>query len=143
MLAGSSIPSSPDHFVFLKEQGIKVIINLTEKHDYKVSKDLLSSFSFHHIPIEDFTAPSIDQLIEFQNLVKSYRDKSLPVLIHCFAGCGRTGTFLASYLLSQGISTTTNDAIETLRIERPCSVETEDQKQVLLEYQDLINSGSP
>ena len=138
IVAGSSIPSTSDHFNFLQEKGIKVIINLTERLHYSVTKDLLSDFIFHHIPIKDFAAPSISQLLEFQELVKSYKEKSYPVLVHCFAGCGRTGTFLVSYLLKQGIFKTTKEAIATLRITRPCSVETETQEQVLLEYQDLI-----
>ncbi len=142
VIAGSSFPSVPDHFNFLVQNGIKVIINVTEKPNYEVSNDLITNFITHNIPVEDFSAPSINQLSEFLELVKSYKDKSYPVLVHCFAGCGRTGTFLASYLIDMGISKTVNDAIETLRIERPCSVETETQEKILLEFQYLQTSES-
>ncbi|MCE7736452.1 MAG: hypothetical protein GPJ54_16345 [Candidatus Heimdallarchaeota archaeon] len=142
VIAGSSVPSNLDHFNFLLQNKIKVIINLTEKSNYGVSEDILSNFTIHNIPVEDFSAPSINQLIEFRDLVKSYKDKSYPVLVHCFAGCGRTGTFLASYLLDLGTSKTAVEAINTLRIDRPCSVETEDQEKILDEYQDLIISDS-
>lgn len=142
VIAGSSFPSAPDHFDFLIQNGIKVIINLTEKPNYEVSNDILTNFISHNIPVEDFSAPLINQLVEFQELVKSYKDKSYPVLVHCFAGCGRTGTFLAAYLLHIGASRTVNDAIETLRIDRPCSVETESQEKILQDYQYLLTSES-
>lgn len=41
-------------------------------------------------------------------LVKESRAKDLPVLVHCRAGCGRAGTFLAAYLIfSEGCSVKT------------------------------------
>ena len=56
------------------------------------------------ICVEDFTAPTIDQLYEFNAFVDRKLKEGAKVLTHCYAGRGRTGTFLASRLVWRGVS---------------------------------------
>ncbi len=54
------------------------------------------------ICVDDFTAPTIDQLFEFNEFVDGKLKEGKRVLTHCYAGRGRTGTFLASRLIWKG-----------------------------------------
>ena len=53
--------------------------------------------------------------------------------VHCGAGMGRTGTFLAAYLVSQGM--TAHDAIAEVRRLRPGSIETPAQERAVAQYE--------
>ncbi|MFX1476004.1 MAG: protein-tyrosine phosphatase family protein, partial [Promethearchaeota archaeon] len=61
-----------------------------------------------------------------------YRARDWPVVVHCEGGCGRTGTFLAAYLISQGHSA--EAAIKEIRRKRPCSIETKGQEEILYHF---------
>lgn len=135
IIAGSSIPRSNEDFQFLLNQGIKVIINLTENPTYQVEKPILDQFILHHISIADFTAPTLQQIDEFQNLIYKYKKMNYPVLVHCYAGCGRTGTFLTAFLMFTNKFKTAEDALMNLRKNRSCSVETDSQLDLLNEYE--------
>ncbi|OLS29354.1 MAG: hypothetical protein HeimC2_00790 [Candidatus Heimdallarchaeota archaeon LC_2] len=135
IIAGSSIPRSKEEFDFLINEGIRVIINLTEFPVFPKDKFTMDKFIFHQISIPDFTAPTIEQINEFKNLVEKYKEWNFPILVHCYAGCGRTGTFLASYLMFSKQFKTYDEALIGLRKLRPCSVETESQIIVLKQYE--------
>ena len=55
------------------------------------------------------------------------------VAVHCAAGKGRTGTVLAAYLVTQGM--TAGEAIRKVRELRPGSVETYEQEQMIREWE--------
>jgi atypical dual specificity phosphatase len=54
------------------------------------------------------------------------------VAVHCTAGKGRTGTVLAAYLVTTGLSA--HAAIDRVRHLRPGSVETPDQEEAVEEF---------
>ncbi len=56
------------------------------------------------ICVVDFTAPTIDQLFEFNEFVDAKLAEGRKVLAHCYAGRGRTGAMLAAYLIHRGMS---------------------------------------
>lgn len=101
VLAGSNLPKRHRDQVFLVEEGIRVIVSLTENPLNPDSLEYLKSqgITYHHQPVNDHTAPRLEQLEWFVKLVDEYRAKGLPVLVHCKAGCGRAGTFLTAYLI--------------------------------------------
>ncbi|MHA2172761.1 MAG: phosphatase domain-containing protein [Candidatus Kariarchaeaceae archaeon] len=125
IMAASSKPYLPEHFVFLQEQGIKTIINLTEEA-YSVD-----NFTIYHIPIPDFDVPTMDQIKQFWTVSETHSKRNDPLLVHCLAGCGRTGTMLAIWLLLNKEYPTSDEAIQAIRKLRPCSIELLDQEDFI------------
>ncbi|MDW0340799.1 MAG: dual specificity protein phosphatase family protein, partial [Nitrososphaeraceae archaeon] len=60
-----------------------------------------------------------------------------PVLVHCAAGKGRTGTILAAYLLKKE-NLSARDAITRIRNLRPGSIQTDSQEKSLYEYKKYL-----
>jgi atypical dual specificity phosphatase len=61
-----------------------------------------------------------------------------PVLVHCAAGKGRTGTVLAAYLIKkEGL--TPFEAVKKLRLMRPGSVQSRQQSIALEHYHRFLN----
>ncbi|MHA1910579.1 MAG: phosphatase domain-containing protein [Candidatus Kariarchaeaceae archaeon] len=129
VIAGASTPSTEKHFIFLKEKGIKAIINLREKIDYRASEELLAHFEINHLPIIDFSVPSIEQVLEFRKTCTKYHLEGKSILVHCYAGCGRTGMMLAHWLLMAKKTTTAEEAMKEIRRLRSCSIETLEQEE--------------
>lgn len=72
-----------------------------------------SGIEHRMICVEDFTAPTLDQFVEFNDFVERALEAGANVLAHCYAGRGRTGTFLASRLVARGASV--RDAVQEVR----------------------------
>lgn len=63
-----------------------------------------AGFEHKKICVEDFTSPTQDQIDEFVSFVETKLGEGKKVLVHCFAGRGRTGTMLAAFLIHGGMS---------------------------------------
>ena len=48
----------------------------------------------------DFGVPTLDQMEEFIQHAKKVREAGKPIVVHCHAGYGRTGIFIACYLVA-------------------------------------------
>ncbi|HHT9153306.1 MAG TPA: dual specificity protein phosphatase 23 [Candidatus Hypogeohydataceae bacterium YC40] len=132
-IAGMARPvSAVADFEFLKELGIDAIVSLTE---HPLQKALIEEFGFEykHVPVEDFTAPSLGQIDEFVNFATKVREEGKKLVVHCGAGIGRTGTMLACYLVHKGYSA--QQAIEEVRRKRPGSIETTAQEEIVALYE--------
>uniref|UniRef100_A0A8C4LWQ5 Receptor-type tyrosine-protein phosphatase eta n=1 Tax=Equus asinus asinus TaxID=83772 RepID=A0A8C4LWQ5_EQUAS len=90
---------------------------------------------FHFTSWPDHGVPdTTDLLINFRYLVRDYMKQSppeSPVLVHCSAGVGRTGTFIAIdrliYQIENENSVDVYGIVSDLRMHRPLMVQTEDQ----------------
>jgi atypical dual specificity phosphatase len=123
-LAALARPSSPEDLHWLREQGIQVLVSLTEDRLPRNWTDDAGLLVYHE-PLEDMEAPSQEQLERAVSAINKALQANLPVAVHCGAGLGRTGVVLAAYLVSQGM--TAQAAIARIRRLRPHSIETEDQ----------------
>lgn len=139
-IAASDFPYSKEHFRFLKEEGIRAIITLTEND---VNKFLIESFRFRHLhlPIKDFGVPSPSQVKRFLKWMKLMEVWKQPTLIHCRAGIGRTGTMLSVYYIWKGFSA--EESIKIVREKRGNGIESLSQESFLYEIEELIPSIYP
>lgn len=131
-LAGVAYPRSEDALVLLQKQGVQALLNLSEE---ALPAEILKKYRLQaeHLPVADFTAPTLEQVERALAIIDGFLRHDLPVAVHCGAGLGRTGTILACYLVSQGSSA--KSATEQVRTRRPGSIETLEQEAVIEAYE--------
>ncbi len=108
-LAASGIPLGMRDIEALHDQGMRAVVSLTE-HPLTVQRDVLpDAFTrfdlvYLHSPIKDQYAPDIAQAEAIIRHINQMNDQNRPVLVHCYAGSGRTGTILHAYYLAHGLN---------------------------------------
>lgn len=136
VLAGSAQPgtmgSVMEDLEDARLHGITHVVSLTESPLPRAAISE-SGLGYDHIPVEDFTPPSLKDIERFTEIVDEVRKQGGAVLVHCRAGVGRTGTMLAAYLVHKGM--TASEAIERVRELRPGSVETRSQEKMVRKYE--------
>ena len=137
-LAGSAIPTSFREILWLyRQHGIKSIVTI--KENPLPSKWFESGkIDYFHLSIEDYGAPTLEELDYVVNYISRQLDDRKPVMVHCSGGKGRTGTILAGYLIKKGNSLTAKKAIYKLRNLREESIESKEQKIVLFNYESYL-----
>lgn len=120
---------------FLEDQGIELLFSLTVTPTDSQAAHA-HGIEVIHLPVADFTAPTLDQLTTFVRRAHVSIGAGHAVGVHCGAGKGRTGTFLAAYFVGHGM--TAEQAIRHVRALRPGSVETEEQEQVLVRFAETF-----
>ena len=136
-LAAMAYPQSEDAFTLLYQIGIRAVLNLSETPLPYEAPNTLGLLT-RHIPIADFSAPTLQQAKEAVTVISSCLDRNMPVAVHCLAGLGRTGTILACYLV--GMEMSANNAIIIIREWRPGSIEVPEQEAVVYEYEHFMQT---
>jgi len=75
------------------------------------------------VPVVDMESPTQEQLERCLSAIERAHAQKMGVAVHCAAGLGRTGTVLAAWFVTQGLSA--QNAIARVRRLRPGSVDTE------------------
>jgi len=90
-------------FARLRKMGFSVVVSLecNRLNTFEIED---AGFEHKKICVEDFTPPTLDQVDEFVSFVEAKLAEGKKVLVHCFAGRGRTGTMLAAFLIHRGMS---------------------------------------
>lgn len=107
-----------------KIQGIKAIINCSE---FVYRKDLQVSFLYYHFNVPDYGLPTEQQLDDFLRISDGLGLLGKSFVVHCVAGCGRTGQFIVAWGAKNGYISKEMDPIKWIRKFRPCSLETKEQ----------------
>jgi atypical dual specificity phosphatase len=90
-----------------------------------------------HLRVEDYHSPSIQEIDSTVKFIENEILEKRPVLVHCAAGKGRTGTILGAYLLKKE-NLSAKDAITRIRNLRPGSIQTDSQEKSLYEYEKYL-----
>ena len=130
-LAGFSRPTEPESLKWLRSKGVELVMTLTEGPWPRTWVNDAGLICINE-PIEDYCAPTLEQLERIVQIIQRAHDSGMGVGVHCHAGVGRTGTILAAVLVTRGM--TSQDALAKVRIMRPGSVEMRAQEQVLHEF---------
>lgn len=133
-LAGSGMPTTINEINWILNQGVKSIITMTEN---ALPESWVKDTKYLHVPTEDLGAPDIEQIDEAVDFIHERINNNEPVMVHCAAGIGRTGTILACYLIKYQKYSAKN-AIEKVRKERPGSIQSERQEIVVELYEKHI-----
>jgi atypical dual specificity phosphatase len=130
-LAALARPSEPEDFVWLRREGVELLLSLTEERPRREWVEDAGLLLFHE-PLEDMEAPTQEQLDRCVSVILRASEKNMGVAIHCEAGLGRTGTVLAAYFVAKGMTAT--NAVARIRRLRPGSIETNEQVEAVELY---------
>ena len=137
-VAGSALPRSADDLAWMRQNGVDVLVSLTEDpppRRWVNDAGLL----LVHVPVFDMQAPTGEQLDRAIDTIFQAKKAGMGVAVHCAAGLGRTGTVLAAYFVSQGLAADT--AIDKVRRLRAGSVETGEQADAVRAFARRRNAA--
>ena len=133
-LAGSAIPTSKEEVDWLKEEGVKSIVTIREE---PLEDEWLDDINYLHVHSNDMGVPEFDDLINSVDFLHQRITNDEPVMVHCLAGLGRTGTILACYLIKYE-QMSADDAIQKVRNERHGSIQSFSQEEIIFRFEKSL-----
>jgi protein-tyrosine phosphatase len=89
----------------LLEQGVTLFVDLTQDGELEPYAELVPEPARHvRMPIRDFSVPTPDELVAILDALDAELAAGGLVYVHCWAGCGRTGVVVGSWLVRHGSS---------------------------------------
>ncbi len=122
-----------------KPKGIQVIVLLVEDEEFMriTGRNLVGiyekeGYEVIHLPIPDMGVPSIEELEDASTLVIQKAQAGQNILIHCHAGVGRTGVFMA-HLAKRLFGFSGRKAISWVRQYIPNALKSDEQRKFVIE----------
>lgn len=134
-LAGSAIPTSFEEIKWVLDEGIKSIVTIREE---PLDDDWIKNVNYLHVMSNDMSVPEFDDLTFAVDFIHKRLNEKEPVMVHCLAGLGRTGTILASYLVKYE-NMSADKAIEKVRETRPGSIQSYPQEEMIFQFEKSLN----
>jgi hypothetical protein len=98
--------------VELPDQRIRLELDILEEHGFATLVSLLeapphstvaaSGLEVHHLPVDDTTPPTNDQVLAFADVLEDVYANDKRLVVHCMAGVGRTSTMLMAGHMLRG-----------------------------------------
>lgn len=142
-LAGTPLPGVVQPVEYdmtaLKRMGVTVLVTLTED---PMDQGVLGRHGMRGIwcPIPDMHPPTVTEAWTLCTDIEAALVEGDVVAVHCYAGLGRTGTMLASYLIWEGQSAVS--ALEFVRRLDPRWVQSDAQVQFLDRFAACVAKSS-
>ena len=133
-LAGSAIPTSKEEIDWIKQEGVKSIVTIREE---PLEDEWIKDVTYLHVHSNDMGIPEFSDLVNSVDFIHQRITNEEPVMVHCLAGLGRTGTILACYLIKYE-DMTAGDAIEKVRQERHGSIQSFSQEEIIFRFEKFV-----
>ena len=133
-LAGSAIPTSKEEIDWVKQEGVKSIVTIREE---PLEDEWIKDVTYLHVHSNDMGIPEFSDLVNSVDFIHQRITNEEPVMVHCLAGLGRTGTILACYLIKYE-DMTAGDAIEKVRQERHGSIQSFSQEEIIFRFEKFV-----
>ncbi len=133
-LAGSAIPTSKEEIDWIKQEGVKSIVTIREE---PLEDEWIKDVNYLHVHSNDMGIPEFSDLVNSVDFIHQRITNDEPVMVHCLAGLGRTGTILACYLIKYE-DMAADDAIEKVRRERHGSIQSFSQEEIIFRFEKFV-----
>ena len=133
-LAGSAIPTSKEEIEWAKEEGVKSVVTIREE---PLDNEWVKDLNYLHVMSDDMGIPEFSDLVNSIDFIHQRITDNEPVMVHCLAGLGRTGTILACYLIKyEKISA--KKAIQKIREKRHGSIQSFTQEEIIFRFEKFV-----
>ena len=114
--------------------GVTLFLDLTQTGELEPYASLVEPPArYLNLPIRDFSVPTSDGLAATLDEIDAELDAGGLVYVHCWAGCGRTGVVVGSWLVRHGADP--NDALRRIAEARGLGCpQTLEQRLVVLDW---------
>ena len=119
----------------LARSGVTLFLDLTHDGELEPYADLIPPHArYRQMSIQDFSVPTLHGLVDTLDAIDAELDAGGLVFVHCWAGCGRTGVVVGSWLVRHGADP--NDALRLIADARGSACpQTIEQRMVVLAWE--------